>query len=897
MLTYLKTAIFTVAILILGLIGYILFAFDSHYESQLALDAFLKGDNKKAEAIVKQLPLDEGYSHLYLAYLYRARQEMPLSDEHLALAAKGASGPLALEIALNQAYNGYLTGDKQALQKGLSTASTLNSDSTWIAFFTSLDRNEPPSQESNVYLSPWMQKAFDSTFTPFWIILQKARSEIAQGQTLQARQRLEQITSTHASEAAELELLVGLSYLKEAEAVPTTAATPYFKLAFGYFGRVPLQSQRFSHDRALLLKQIDDQIAMQIEQGGYQEIAFYTTALESLNAPPETYLIIRHSALRNILEVIPIDTGELTLTLPQIDIWLKVEQDAKARRAFALALLSLAEQLWHSHTEKALQLSLTAVSIPALSEQRALQKRMELSIQNAYAAAPAPMQQAMHKTLTRSSLAHLVPTSKPVKQEPTCYLVQLSLKNYEDYRNALASPHPRLFLQIGDTCYSLGQPCQGRFAVLRAIELARPLPESQEYLKIALPLAANIELGLGLEVEAWRHLAEYYKLFPKEMEGRVRYARLSMDLQRFDLALAEWKTLEEAGRLSDDDRVSYIASLVRTDQADLAQAKAKSWKSSLKPAHQLEIAHWLLNSEDIPATLDTRSKIALLSLYRIQGEFEQAEALANTAKAQLSLSPEGLLALAELQADLSNRKGALQFAQQALILDQHNRSIKAFLEPYATLSDIESRLEQIIGQLLLFPESPSLQLKQAQALIDLGIAQNGNIPALRRASLILDGLLKTDRDLPRLYYLKGETAILLNNPRKSREAFLKAISLDPSYVQACQYLGMVCETLQKPDEALQAMQQAIKYAPNNAEAWSELALLQERQSLDQDALQSWKQAAKFHARDSMAYYQIGRMSCRIKDVEGAHRALAKALEINPQNPKALKLLLILSDRE
>lgn len=863
MLTYLKTAIFTIAILVLGLIGYILFTFDTQYESRLALDAFQKGDYFKAEEIVKRLPLDNAHSHLYLAYLSRAKNDIAGSEEHLRLAAQQA-GNLGLEIVLNQVYNAYLSSDQKALQNGLSAAAALDANTPWTAFFASLDRNEPQSLEDATYLSPWMKKSFGATFTPFWNKLQKSRSEIALGQTLQARQRLEQMTTADATEAAELQLLVGLSYLKEAEALPPSAAAPYYKLALSYFGRVPLQSQRFARERELLLSKIREQIVQQIEDGSYQELPFYTFALESLNAPSEIFGDIRLAALKNILQVIPIDTSELALTLPQIDIWLKIEQDAKARLAFALALIDLAELLRKEQAEKALQLSVAASSIPALSEQKALQKKVEFHLRNA---------------------------SPPVAK-PLSHLEQLALKNYHTLS---LPPHPGTYLEIGDNCYTLGQPCEGRLALLRAIELAA---HSDEILRIALPLAAEIEIGLGLEVEAWRHLMQYFSTFPKEMRGRSSFAKLSMDMQRYDLALSGWQELDEAGLLSGDDRVAYIATLVRTDHVDLAKTKAASWKNSLTPAQRLEIARWMLIAGDPdfapPVHLpDTKAQIAQLALYRAQGNFEQAEILAHHAQAQLSQSPEGLLALAELQKDLSNRKAALQLAQQGLLLDPQSRSIKAFLEPYQSLPEVESRLEQIIGMLLTFPESPTLQLKQAKALIDLQIAQSDNLSAIRQANLILNGLLPGNSDLPLLHYLRGEAALLLDHPTESREAFLKAASLDPSYTQACHYLGIVCESLQKPDEALKAMRQAILFKPHDADLWIELALLNERLGLEKDSLLNLQQAVKFQPRNSNAYYQIGKLSCRLQDIDGACRALEKALDVNPQNAKARKLLLII----
>ncbi len=1208
MLTYLKAALFTIAALVCILIGYILISFNSDYEANLAFEAFSKGEYDKAEEIAQNLKshLSDEQVQLDLAYIARAKQNLELSNKHLKEAETAASrhhnAMIGLEIALNQAYNGYLTHNQQDMKTAIEQATAIaGPQNEWVQFFAGSLSN----YSKLIPLSPWMKRSFDVSFTPFWNKIARAKQEIDAGNTLKARQQLEQMSqNAHGIEAQDLELALGLSYLKEAEQTSPAAATPYFKLAFGYFGRVPLQDERYAQERSLIIKAVSKQFEARLEQDNYKDLSFYVQALESLKAAGEIEQLHRQlvqklggelkannwqavqeialalnslildpekrqaiaklfgdqleltldnanfsdiqngvevarlfsvnlsqnlhqASVKNILELLPIDNSDLSLTLPQIDIWLRSEQDPKKRYAFALELLAVASILWENdkESEKALSLSLAAASIPALTDQKAFQIKVEETIRHVYQTAlqknDLVLLRSIQKALRQLNLTHLIlqeqndltrqqdqaerfynekeyekagqkaawilqeePTNQQalriagladyqltlysqalpllrkvknpdravqvalavsetlagdvskslnenldgdaylklgfgllLQQKPkeslvwfkkvpqpnpeatvgvlcayymlenwngvvetftllhppysslvslqsqtydalvhlgqfseaeqlahsvlkgdvplensafplvfqvykknrldylsSNFLRGVSLKYANDYSGALASfvksiqqLQPFLLLEMGDAYSHLGQPLEARLALLKGIKQL----QSPDYLVKALPLLVEIEQSLGLDIEAWQHAAHYFKLFPHEMSGRARYAELLMRLGLYDLSLKELRQLESRHLLENRDRVSYVASLIHTGDFEEAESKGKSWTAALPLAEKLEMARLLLIAGDssfVQKTLETLpsineipvpGKIALLQLYRELGNFDLAQKVAKYP--ELQQSPAGLLALAELEADLSNPKEALKLARLSLERDPDNSAAATFIEPYdASLTAIQARLDTILAKKTIFPDSPTLKMEEAHALIDLAIEQHALSPdtpfhdnsALRRARLILDMLVDNNKEVPRFFFLQGESAFLLDDAPQTLNAFQSAIHLNVSYTQAYKYLGLAYAALKQPNDALQAMENAIKYDPNDAEAWSELAAYQQNQGMDLDALQSWQQVIKYHPRDSFAYYNLGQLKSSLRDIEGARLALEKALEFSPQNVKALKLLLI-----
>ena len=272
-MTYLKAAIGTIAILICTLFAYAYFTYNSDYQLNIAANEFLKGDTLAAQNALEKLKraLPQAQFNLYQAYLARAENHIETSNRHLEEALSGNIPiNLRIEIYLNQALNAYLDHDAQAFNASLFhlKETARPEDAVWIAFFTRLgellqgrcvNTLEPFQQKDKqlLWLSTWMKKAFEEVFTPFWHQTQTARCLIGAGKFYEARQMLE-VDAQKASldELNDIDFLMGLSYLKEAEEKNASIATPYFKLAFSHFQRTPMLSKRYAFDRQRIVKQI-----------------------------------------------------------------------------------------------------------------------------------------------------------------------------------------------------------------------------------------------------------------------------------------------------------------------------------------------------------------------------------------------------------------------------------------------------------------------------------------------------------------------------------------------------------------------------------------------------------------------------------------------------------------
>lgn len=411
---------------------------------------------------------------------------------------------------------------------------------------------------------------------------------------------------------------------------------------------------------------------------------------------------------------------------------------------------------------------------------------------------------------------------------------------------------PLLYFALGDTYYSLGQPLEARLALLRSQEI-----------KNALPLLAAVERELGLTVEALDHLSQFFAFHPHATEGRSTLAGLLMEVGKYDQALTELQFLERQHLLTEQDQIAYVRCCLATDQTPLAKEKALAWNAFLSPLKQIELARlWiLLGDPSYARQLDKEThSVQMLTLFREMGDFDTALEMSQ----KLPATSEGFLALAQLQADLGRPKKAERLARKALDLDPKNLEALAFLESYdMSLLASQERLKKILKQQELFPESPSLLLQEAHALIDLAMAQHRRLPhvsfsnnmPLRKAQFILEkgmGALS----LPRRFFLLGEIAFLCDRWKDALQYFQRAISLNGSDVEAYKYLGIISSKMRQPEKAQEAFTKALHYAPNNVEAWKKLADLQLAEGKYEGAAASFSQVVKYRPRHKEACYQL-----------------------------------------
>ena len=301
---YIRAAIATTFLILVGLIVYIFISFDTSYEINTAVEDLSKSEFQKAESALAKLKntLSPAEYELYEAYIARAKNQIMESNGLLQKALSLVQGKqqenLLLEIYCNQALNAFILREPHGMGEPIKKAEEIASPTNeWVQFFTTLrdvlndnfNENETNTLAKYLnqyhFLSPWMKQSFESTFNHFWFIAQLARSQIEQGNYLQARKTLE-LESKHATqnELNEIYLLEGLSYIKEAQGKSSDVATPYYKLAFSYLDRMPIMNDQYAAQRVVILKIIHKEIVSLLNAKSFNDLPFYLSVLEKWHA-------------------------------------------------------------------------------------------------------------------------------------------------------------------------------------------------------------------------------------------------------------------------------------------------------------------------------------------------------------------------------------------------------------------------------------------------------------------------------------------------------------------------------------------------------------------------------------------------------------------------------------
>ncbi len=300
---FLRNLTLIVFLLLISFICYMKFHSDTETKLNIASNLFINSQYLQSKKMIEQLKeeLKPTEYYLYLSYsersLYYLDESSKLLKEAEAAAEKLPQNSAILEeIYFNQALNGYLQNSPSAMTLPLKNLlNLLGKRDEKLDFFYALksiiDKKEANASSildnalPSFSLSPWMHASFDAIFTPLWLFIHQTKSTIAKGNFLKIRQKLQQKLKTASSQQIdELNWLIGLTFLKEAEEKTSNAATPYYVLAFSYFNRVPLNNEKFNQERQEVLLKFSQQIYRDLEQNHYYNLNFFIDALEAWQA-------------------------------------------------------------------------------------------------------------------------------------------------------------------------------------------------------------------------------------------------------------------------------------------------------------------------------------------------------------------------------------------------------------------------------------------------------------------------------------------------------------------------------------------------------------------------------------------------------------------------------------
>lgn len=303
---YLRPAIITTILLLIAVLILMVFTFDSEKELRESLRLYLSENYEESQAKLSRLQssLSPMHYYLYKGYLERAQNNREQSTKDFeqaeASAADHADFVLLHEILINEAYNAYLSGDKDLLDAIVKKASKYGGpDEPWVLLFRGIvDYNKERYQEaldlwkqapSKPPLSPWMKQDFENTFNPSWMALKMARAYIEVQKYAAAREILERITTKLSGEDLHKALfLMGYNYAKEASQKTPADAIALYQLALPYLNKASFaQDNLYQKERQELILQAQAQVEMLLQENNYADLPFYLTIFDSWQADGE----------------------------------------------------------------------------------------------------------------------------------------------------------------------------------------------------------------------------------------------------------------------------------------------------------------------------------------------------------------------------------------------------------------------------------------------------------------------------------------------------------------------------------------------------------------------------------------------------------------------------------
>lgn len=130
---------------------------------------------------------------------------------------------------------------------------------------------------------------------------------------------------------------------------------------------------------------------------------------------------------------------------------------------------------------------------------------------------------------------------------------------------------------------------------------------------------------------------------------------------------------------------------------------------------------------------------------------------------------------------------------------------------------------------------------------------------------------------------KSEGQQRLEHLKESERDYLEAISLDPKFVSAHCYLGVLYALQSRWDEAEKAFKQAIKLKPDYAEAHNDLGAMYARSGRPRLAAKALERAAELKPRELRVLRNLGEAYWELERWEDAQRVYRKAIRNAPED--------------
>ncbi|MDR2639127.1 MAG: tetratricopeptide repeat protein [Helicobacteraceae bacterium] len=120
-----------------------------------------------------------------------------------------------------------------------------------------------------------------------------------------------------------------------------------------------------------------------------------------------------------------------------------------------------------------------------------------------------------------------------------------------------------------------------------------------------------------------------------------------------------------------------------------------------------------------------------------------------------------------------------------------------------------------------------------------------------------DLIVKTDNEAAAKAYRIGTAMLLEDRALEASQYLLKAIELEPDFIDAIDHLGVAYRKLKMYDKAEEVYKRSIQIDSGNLVPYLNLALIYQMTDRAEESVQAYKTAAKLAPDDPEPYYGIG----------------------------------------
>jgi tetratricopeptide (TPR) repeat protein len=160
----------------------------------------------------------------------------------------------------------------------------------------------------------------------------------------------------------------------------------------------------------------------------------------------------------------------------------------------------------------------------------------------------------------------------------------------------------------------------------------------------------------------------------------------------------------------------------------------------------------------------------------------------------------------------------------------------------------------------------------------------------RDAETLWADCVKKSPDKARPYTNLGKALLHKKRFDEALDNLLKAIQIDPNYIEARLNLGFVYETNGDTDKAIEQYRKAIQINPSFAKAYNNLGVSLLKQDKTDEAIQNIQKALQLDPGLAAAYMNMGTALAEQNKFEAAIEYYNKALQINPNIARVQFLL-------